>query len=313
MFAAAAIRRGEYIMYVDTEDALDIGWASQFGIDVDDTTGEIVDPHFFLIQPESLEEALDAIIAATKMRIEIDGESVCPFSLIILDSIAAAATVEELNGTMKDNQVGDKARKMSKFCRKVKGALRESEATLIGINQNREKIGVMFGSPETQPGGKGFRFFSSIRVRLGTQGKTIANKSTGEVLGYTFRGTTKKNKCAPPFREFEFVCYIDGDLAGADLYTEVAQIGKELGVFTDKEGERIASNCKWHFMGEGVATGKNAVIGALEDDDDLFNRALTAVSVAIDEKARLKPRTVLAFASDPVLNEEERNLNEQPA
>lgn len=287
MFAATAIRRGGFVAYVDAEQSVDIGWASMFGIPVGDEPGA---RRFFLVQPETLEEALDVIVKMAGMRRTVPGAKTQQgaFDLIIFDSIASAAPRVEIEGEMDDQHMGVKARAMSKFARKVAGPLRESKTTtLVAINQNREKIGVMFGSPITQPGGKGYRFLSSIRIEMLTQGKTLMDKETGEIAAYMLRGKTKKNKCAPPFRDFEFLCYIDGDLAGPDVYMEVAQVGKELAVFTDKNGDKINGNVKWHLFGEPLAGGINNVVAMLEDDEELFEQALAAVQAQIAAKARL--------------------------
>lgn len=180
---AEAQKQGGTCAFIDAEHALDPMYAAKCGVNVDE---------LLLSQPDYGEQALD--IADLLVR---SGA----IDLFVVDSVAALVPRAELEGEMGDNQVGLQARLMSKALRKLAGSLNKSRAAGIFINQIREKVGVMFGSPETTPGGRALKFWSSVRIEL----RRIENIKVGtEVVGSRSRAKVVKNKVSPPFRQAEF-------------------------------------------------------------------------------------------------------------
>ncbi len=178
-----AQRRGGIAAFIDAEHALDPNYAKNLGVDLD---------NLLISQPESGEQAMD--IAETLVR----SGSV---DLIVVDSVAALVPQAEIMGEMLDTQVGLQARLMAKAMRKLVGVLSKSKTCAIFINQIRHKIGIMYGSPETTPGGLALKFHASVRLDI----KKIATiKSGNEIIGNRVRVKVVKNKLAPPFREAEF-------------------------------------------------------------------------------------------------------------
>ncbi|MDR7484149.1 MAG: recombinase RecA [Armatimonadota bacterium] len=180
---AEAQREGGVAAFIDAEHALDPSYARAVGVDVD---------NLLLSQPDSGEQALE--IAETLVR---SGA----VDVVVVDSVAALVPRAELEGEMGDAHVGLQARLMSQALRKLVGTISKSHTTVVFINQIREKIGVMFGSPETTTGGRALKFYASVRMEIR---KTENLKSGDEVKGMRARVKVVKNKLAPPFREAEF-------------------------------------------------------------------------------------------------------------
>lgn len=180
---AEAQRNGGICAYIDAEHAMDPIYARAIGVDVDE---------LLISQPDTGEQALE--IADTLVR---SGA----IDVVVIDSVAALTPRAEIEGEMGDTHVGLQARLMSQALRKLTGHLSKSKTICIFINQLREKIGVMFGSPETTPGGRALKFYSSVRLDI----RRIESLKQGvEVVGNRTRVKVVKNKCAPPFRQAEF-------------------------------------------------------------------------------------------------------------
>lgn len=180
---AEAQKMGGEVAFVDVEHALDPVYAQALGVNID---------NLLVSQPDSGEQALEIAEALIRSG---------AIDVIVLDSIAAMTTRAEIDGEMGDNHVGQLARLMSQAMRKLTGAISKSNCVAVFINQIREKIGVMYGNPETTPGGRALKFYSSVRIEV-RKGEAIKNGS--EVIGARTRCKIVKNKVAPPFKECEF-------------------------------------------------------------------------------------------------------------
>lgn len=176
-------KRGGIAGFIDAEHALDPSYAKNIGVDID---------NLYISQPDNGEQALEI----TEMMVRSGA-----VDIIIVDSVAALVPKAEIDGDMGDSHVGLQARLMSQALRKLTGIVSKSNCTVIFINQLREKVGVMFGNPETTTGGRALKFYSSIRLDVR---RIEALKQNGEVVGNRTRVKVVKNKVAPPFREAEF-------------------------------------------------------------------------------------------------------------
>ena len=180
---AEAQKRGGSAVFIDVEHALDPVYAKNLGVDID---------QLLVSQPDTGEQALEICEALVRSG---------AVDVVVVDSVAAMVTKAEIEGEMGDTHVGLQARLMSQALRKLTGAIGKSNAIVIFINQLREKIGVMYGNPETTPGGRALKFYSSVRLDVR---RTEQLKSGREVIGNRVRVKVVKNKVAPPFKEAEF-------------------------------------------------------------------------------------------------------------
>ncbi len=180
---AEAQKRGGAAVFIDVEHALDPVYAAALGVDIDS---------LLVSQPDTGEQAMEICEALVRSG---------AIDIVVIDSVAAMVTKAEIEGEMGDSHVGVQARLMSQALRKLTGAISKSNCVAIFINQLREKIGVMYGNPETTPGGRALKFYASVRLDVR---KTEQLKVGGEVIGNRTRVKVVKNKVAPPFKEAEF-------------------------------------------------------------------------------------------------------------
>ena len=256
---AAAQRAGGIAAFIDAEHALDPSWAKKLGISLE---------KLLVSQPTSGEEAMHI----AEMLIKSNA-----VDIIVIDSVAALVPQKELDGEIGDSFVGLQARLMSQAMRKLTGAIAKSKTTVIFINQIREKIGVMFGSPETTPGGRALKFYSSCRIdvrRIGTL------KDGEEVVGQRVKVKVVKNKVAPPFRVAEFdMMHADGISVEGDIL-DLAVAAK----LVDKTGT-------WLRYGE-------VHLGQGREKARLFLKENPAVAQELREKILAAKDAVIAMASE---------------
>lgn len=215
-------KMGGRAAFIDAEHAIDPTYAKNLGVDVD---------NLLLSQPNSGEEALEIVeMLASSGAI----------NLIVVDSVAALVPQAELDGVMSDNSVGLQARLMSKAMRKLAGVLNKDDCAVIFINQLREKVGVMYGNPETTSGGRALKFYASIRIDIR---RTEAIKQGSEIVGNTCRIKIVKNKVAAPFRQCEIdIIYGKGVSKNAEILDKAVELGiiKKSGAWFEYKGAKIA-------------------------------------------------------------------------
>ncbi|MFZ4575667.1 MAG: recombinase RecA [Phycisphaerales bacterium] len=236
--AANAQREGGVAAFIDAEHALDPSWARKIGVNIDD---------LLVSQPDTGEQALEICELLVRSN---------AVDIIVIDSVAALIPRAEIEGEMGDASMGLQARLMSQAMRKLTGAIARSNTTVVFINQIREKIGVMFGSPETTTGGRALKFYSSVRIDV----RRIGAIKEGEVtIGSRTRARVVKNKVAPPFREAEFdIMYTEGISAAGDL------------VDLASDCKVIAKSGAWFSYGEiRIAQGRENAKTFLKDNPEL--------------------------------------------
>ena len=247
---ANAQREGGIAAFIDAEHALDIQYAKKLGIDVDD---------LLVAQPDTGEQALE--IAEVLIRSNA-------VDVIVIDSVAALVPRAEIKGEMGDSHVGLQARLMSQALRKLTGAVNRSNAAVIFTNQIREKIGVMFGSPETTSGGRALKFYASLRMDIRRIG---ALKDGPEIIGNRTRVKVVKNKCAPPFKQAEFDILYNRGISHTGLLID---IGVDRGI-VEKSGS-------WFSYGDlRLGQGKENVRSFLEENPDIAGEIETRLLVAL--------------------------------
>jgi len=225
---AEAQRRGGVAAFIDAEHALDVNYARKLGVNVEE---------LLISQPDHGEQALE--IAEVLVR---SGA----VKVIVIDSVAALVPKAELEGNMGDSAPGAQARLMSQALRKLTGAIHKSDCVVVFINQIREKIGVMFGSPKTTSGGNALKFYASVRMEISRVGSI---KKGEEVIGNRTRVKVVKNKVAPPFRQCEFDIYYGSGVCQA---SELLDLGQDVGI--------VRKSGSWYAIdGERIGQGREMV------------------------------------------------------
>lgn len=249
---AQAQKLGGEAAFIDVEHALDPNYAQALGVNID---------NLLVSQPDSGEQALE--IAESLIR---SGA----IDVIVLDSIAAMTTRAEIDGEMGDLHVGQLARLMSQAMRKLTAAISKSSCVAIFINQVREKIGVMYGNPETTPGGRALKFYSSVRIEV-RRGEVI--KDGSQIIGASTRCKVVKNKVAPPFKEAEF------DM----MYgTGISRTGEVLDIATDLE--IIRKGGSWFsYNDQKLGQGRDNVKQLLADNPELMKEIEEKILARKDE------------------------------
>lgn len=244
---AEAQKKGGRAAFVDAEHAIDPLYAHNLGVDIDE---------LILSQPDSGEQALEIVqMLAASGAIDI----------IVVDSVAALVPQAELDGTMGDNNVGLHARLMSKAMRKLTGVLGTNECTVIFINQIREKVGVIYGNPETTTGGRALKFAASLRIDIR---RSEAIKSGTEIVGNTVNVKVVKNKVAAPFK----TCQLDIIYGkGISRVSEILEMGVQMGILKK-------SGSWFEYSGNRFANGKDAAKDYLSNHPELASE--------IEEKIR---------------------------
>jgi recombination protein RecA len=235
---AHAQKQGGVAAFIDAEHALDPSWARRLGVDLE---------ALLVSQPDTGEQALEICELLVRSN---------AVDVIVIDSVAALIPSAEIEGEMGDSHVGLQARLMSQALRKLSGAINKSKTIVIFINQLREKIGVMFGNPETTPGGRALKFYSSIRLDIRRTGSI---KDGDNAVGNRVRCKVVKNKVAPPFRQAEFdIMFNEGISATGDLL--------DLAV----EDEIIAKSGAWFSYGDvRIGQGRENAKQFLKENPDL--------------------------------------------
>ncbi|MCI5535666.1 MAG: recombinase RecA [Lentihominibacter sp.] len=238
---AEAQKQGGRAAFIDAEHALDPEYARNLGVDVDE---------LLVSQPDYGEQALEI----TEMLVRSGAVDV-----VVVDSVAALVPKHEIDGAMGDATVGMQARLMSQALRKLAGVINKTNTTIVFINQLREKIGVMFGNPETTTGGRALKFFASMRIDVR---KVESIKSGDQILGNRTRAKIVKNKVAPPFKQAEFdIMYGKGISKAGDVLDCAV---------TEKILEKAGS---WYsFEGNRIGQGRENVKNYLEENPDIMDR-----------------------------------------
>jgi recombination protein RecA len=244
---ANAQKAGGLAAFIDAEHALDPGYARKLGVNLDE---------LLVSQPDSGEEALT--ICETLARSNA-------LDVIVIDSVAALVPKAELEGEMGMATMGMQARLMSQALRKLTGVLSKAKTTCIFTNQIREKVGVMFGNPETTPGGKALKFYASVRIDI--RRKEVIKDSAGTAIGNRVKTKVVKNKVAPPFAEAEFEIYFN---QGINKPAGIIEVAIDHGV-VEKRGAWL------QFNGELIGQGKDAAQRAMIEKPDLTKKIVEAI------------------------------------
>ena len=237
--------------FIDAEHSIDPKYAKNLGVDID---------NLILSQPDSGEQALEIVDILAKSG-HID--------LIVVDSVAALVPEVELNGEMRDQTIGAQARLMSKALRKITGSLSKNKTTIIFINQIREKVGIIFGSPEITPGGRALKFYSTLRMEV----RRVSSIGIGnEISGNVVKIKIVKNKLAPPFKSANTEIIFS---KGISKHSEIVDLAETYNIL-EKKGSWFS------YEGQNLAQGKINMRLLLENDDILYK----TISEKVQEKLK---------------------------
>ena len=250
---AEAQKAGGIAAFIDAEHAFDRFYAEKLGVDLE---------NLIISQPDNGEQALE--IADNLVR---SGA----IDIVVVDSVAALTPKSEIEGEMGDSKMGLHARLMSQALRKLTASISKTNCTMIFINQLREKIGVMFGNPETTTGGNALKFYASVRLDI--RRSTQIKDSNGDVMGNKTRVKVVKNKVAPPFRTAEFdIMYGEG----------VSKVGEVLDLAVEKD--IVKKSGSWFSYGDTkLGQGRDAVKSLIKDNPDLMDELEEKVRSLINE------------------------------
>ena len=255
---AEAQKAGGTAAFIDVEHALDPVYAANLGVDIDS---------LLVSQPDSGEQALEIAEALVRSG---------AVDIIVVDSVAALVTRAEIDGEMGDSHVGQLARLMSQAMRKLAGALSKTNCAAIFINQLREKIGVMYGNPETTPGGRALKFYASVRIDV-RKGEPI--KDGSELIGTHTKAKIVKNKVAPPFKTAEFDIMYG---TGISHIGEIIDVGADLGI--------LKKSGAWFYYGETrLGQGRDNVKKLFEDNKELAEEIESKIMETAAENAKITP------------------------
>ena len=270
---AEAQKRGGIAAYIDMEHALDPSYAALCGVDID---------NLYISQPDTGEQALE--IAEQLVR---SGA----VDIIVIDSVAALVPRAEIEGEMGDSHMGLQARLMSQALRKLSGAIKQSNTSLVFTNQLRMKIGVMFGNPETTTGGNALKFYASVRLDIR---RTQSIKTNAEVVGNRVKVRVTKNKVAPPFREAEFDIMFN---EGISKVGDILDIGVNMEIITKRGAFFTYGDVK---LGQGRENGKDF----LRDHPEIANEIEAAIRSNVEKSAQLAAGSLRADDSNDDEDEE---------
>ena len=249
---AEAQKLGGVAAFIDAEHALDPIYARNLGVDIDS---------LLVSQPDSGEQALDITEALLRSG---------AIDIVVIDSVAALVPQAEIDGEMGASHVGLQARLMSQALRKLSGTVSKTNSIVVFINQLREKVGIMYGNPETTPGGRALKFYSSVRIDVR---KTEQLKNSGEMVGNKTRCKVVKNKVAPPFKQAEFEIIYG---KGISKSGEILDVGTDLDII-EKSGSFFSYN------GERLAQGRDNARKYLEDHPDLMKEIEDKIKAKADD------------------------------
>src|SRR5512136_3367217 len=253
---AEAQALGGVAAYIDMEHALDPGYAAKCGVDVDG---------LYISQPDTGEQALEIAEALVRSG---------AVDVVVIDSVAALVPRAEIEGEMGDSHPGLQARLMSQALRKLSGAIKQSNTALLFTNQLREKIGVMYGNPETTSGGRALKFYASVRLDIR---RTQSIKTNAEVVGNRVKVRVTKNKVAPPFREAEFDIMFNEGISKAG---DILDIGVNMDIIAKRGAFFAYGDVK---LGQGRENGKDF----LKANPELANEIEAAIRANVDKAAQL--------------------------
>jgi len=253
---AEAQKNGGVAAFIDAEHAFDPSYAKLIGVNLDD---------LLISQPDTGEQALEIVETLVRSN---------ALDLVVVDSVAALTPRAEIEGEMGEAKVGLQARLMSQALRKLTAAISKSRTSVVFINQIREKIGVMFGNPETTPGGRALKFYSSVRIDLrriatisGTEVKAVGNKVRAKIV---------KNKIAPPFKEAIFEIMFDEGVSKVGALIDAAL----------EQGCLKKAGSWFSFEDKNLAQGRESLRKLIREDNKLFEKIDGLVRTALNDKAK---------------------------